>query len=130
MKTSNPPFDPLADANLTDSQLQAAARLRSTNDVPLVHQTSIIQIILDTLASRRKTLPLTEIANADKALREYSAILSPVRRIPAEIICEISAWTLPNTQVIHGYTVKVAPWTLGHICRRWRAAALGYTPLW
>ncbi|KAJ7163106.1 hypothetical protein C8R46DRAFT_1281451 [Mycena filopes] len=111
------------ESNLTDFQLQTVARLLSTNDVPLPHEAAIIQIIVDNL-----TRPGREAE--EKTLKEYRAVLHPVRRIPSEILCQIFAWMLPPTQVVQHHTVPVAPWTLGHVCRYWRAVALAHAPLW
>ncbi|KAG7442934.1 uncharacterized protein BT62DRAFT_904814, partial [Guyanagaster necrorhizus] len=57
------------------------------------------------------------------------AILSSIRRVPPEILTLIFAWAMP-TKVYHVFDVKGAPWVLGQICRRWRAAALSFTALW
>ncbi|KAJ7152855.1 hypothetical protein C8R46DRAFT_1006722, partial [Mycena filopes] len=113
------------ESNLTHFQLQTVARLLSTNDVPLPHEAAIIQIIVDNLT---RLHPGRE--PEEKILKEYRAVLHPVRRIPPEILCEIFAWMLPPTRVVQRHTVQVAPWTLGHVCRYWRAAALAHAPLW
>ncbi|KAJ7609005.1 hypothetical protein FB45DRAFT_707482, partial [Roridomyces roridus] len=69
-----------------------------------------------------------------KALHEEdSAILSPLRRVPPEILAEIFSWTLPGPDdgfALAGRKVKHSPWILGHICRRWRAIALSTPSLW
>ncbi|KAJ6592507.1 hypothetical protein B0H19DRAFT_6990 [Mycena capillaripes] len=58
---------------------------------------------------------------------QHSAILSPVRRVPPELICEIFAWTLDRDD--EGAASR-PPWHLGHICHSWRNAALAYPHLW
>ncbi|KAJ7157414.1 hypothetical protein C8R46DRAFT_425278 [Mycena filopes] len=123
----------LSESGLTDLQLQSVARLLSTNDVPLPHEAAMIQVIIDILTRNRGDCAGREAEDLDKAeqtLKEYRAVLSAVRRVPAEIICEIFAWMLPHTQVVQHQTVQVAPWMFGHVCRYWRAAALAYAPLW
>ncbi|KAJ6543635.1 hypothetical protein DFH09DRAFT_825774, partial [Mycena vulgaris] len=61
------------------------------------------------------------------------AILSPVRRLPPEVLCEIFSWTLPPVHEAFEHSklgVKVSPWVLTHISRRWRAVALSSPSLW
>ncbi|KAJ7618177.1 hypothetical protein DFH06DRAFT_1483408 [Mycena polygramma] len=58
-------------------------------------------------------------------VRRHRAILAPLRRVPMELLCEIFAMTLPGDD-----TAGKPPWYLGHICRSWRFAALGYPSLW
>ncbi|KAF8196903.1 hypothetical protein K438DRAFT_1585606, partial [Mycena galopus ATCC 62051] len=59
---------------------------------------------------------------------QHQAILSPVRRIPPELICEIYAWTWASCK--SDYSRHEPPWFLGQICRSWRHFALSYPPLW
>ncbi|KAJ7231037.1 hypothetical protein B0H12DRAFT_1192759, partial [Mycena haematopus] len=55
------------------------------------------------------------------------AILSPLRRIPSEIMGEIFSWTIPkDVQRGEGYS----PWFLTHINRRWREVAISTSSLW
>ncbi|KAJ7609140.1 hypothetical protein FB45DRAFT_1010718, partial [Roridomyces roridus] len=69
-----------------------------------------------------------------KALQEeYSTILSPIRRVPPEILAEIFSWTLPRPDegfALAGKKTRHSPWILGHICSRWRAIALSIHSLW
>ncbi|KAF7308035.1 F-box domain-containing protein [Mycena kentingensis (nom. inval.)] len=66
--------------------------------------------------------------------KELKAPLSAIRRFPAELLCAIflEVATAPaETLFITGrWSHAQAPWALGHICRRWRAAALAYRALW
>ncbi|KAJ7438550.1 hypothetical protein B0H11DRAFT_588700 [Mycena galericulata] len=66
----------------------------------------------------------------EETFENHKKIMSPVRRVPAEILCEIFWWTLPYTRRAGAHTIQQAPWRLGHICKRWRATALQYSPLW
>lgn len=59
------------------------------------------------------------------------AILSPIRRLPSEIISEI----LSLAQTHESYEVMDVnelngPWVLARICSRWRSVAHEYPPLW
>ncbi|KAJ7604458.1 hypothetical protein FB45DRAFT_956750 [Roridomyces roridus] len=57
--------------------------------------------------------------------KQYKTLLAPVRRVPAELICEILA-RVPCTRAINfRETYEQPPWVLTHICRSWREIALG-----
>ncbi|KAJ7230286.1 hypothetical protein GGX14DRAFT_582744 [Mycena pura] len=66
--------------------------------------------------------------------REHNrAILSPLRRMPPEVLAEVFLWSLPPRYVDYkrgGYDVKESPWVLTHVCSRWRAVALSTSSLW
>ncbi|KAJ7616987.1 hypothetical protein DFH06DRAFT_1306934 [Mycena polygramma] len=68
----------------------------------------------------------------DRDTGQYTAVggLSPVRRLPPEIICEIFSWTLPQTRRVAGSPPIGPPWYLGQISRRWREIALTIPSLW
>ncbi|KAJ6595112.1 hypothetical protein DFH09DRAFT_1357844 [Mycena vulgaris] len=69
----------------------------------------------------------TEILELD---RGHESILSPVRRMPPELLCEIFVLLPPHTRRIGAEEIQQPPWYLGHICRVWRRAALSYPFLW
>ncbi|KAJ7848231.1 hypothetical protein B0H14DRAFT_3673426 [Mycena olivaceomarginata] len=71
---------------------------------------------------RRSKFPPTpaETAEVEK--------ISAIHRIPTEILCQI--FTLTYTRRVGDHITEEASWRLGHICRVWRAAALGYPSLW
>ncbi|KAF8214002.1 hypothetical protein K438DRAFT_1802728 [Mycena galopus ATCC 62051] len=50
--------------------------------------------------------------------------------LPTELLCEIFALTLPHTRCAGRRIIDQAPWKLGLVCRRWRAAALNSPELW
>ncbi|KAJ7260930.1 hypothetical protein B0H12DRAFT_962754, partial [Mycena haematopus] len=66
-------------------------------------------------------------------------ILSPIRRVPPEIVAEIFLYFapsiihpsdfLPDIRRTHPTHVWL-PWKLGHICYQWRTTALSLRPLW
>ncbi|KAJ6520523.1 hypothetical protein C8R45DRAFT_1121060 [Mycena sanguinolenta] len=62
------------------------------------------------------------------------SILSPLRRIPAEILSFIFLLSTPTISEVryvpwHEYLFW-SPWTLGRVCRRWRSVALASPALW
>ncbi|KAJ7604695.1 hypothetical protein DFH06DRAFT_1253834, partial [Mycena polygramma] len=65
-------------------------------------------------------------------VRQYQAIISPVRRIPQELICEVFGWVAlsDNDAEEDAKELTAPPWYLGQICRAWRASALSCPPLW
>ncbi|KAF7375619.1 F-box domain-containing protein [Mycena sanguinolenta] len=62
-------------------------------------------------------------------VHEYRAVLSPVRCLPQELICEIFVQVLLS-ECGENSSRLPQPWRLGHICRSWRRAALSYPRLW
>ncbi|KAF8886247.1 hypothetical protein CPB84DRAFT_1685141, partial [Gymnopilus junonius] len=65
----------------------------------------------------------------DKTIEEYSLILSPIRRIPSELLQEIFYYCLPD----HRNPVmsfKEAPMLLAIICRSWRSIVLSSPRIW
>jgi hypothetical protein len=64
-------------------------------------------------------------------VRQHRVILSPVRQMPPELICEILCLTLDSDDEYDMSKPRPPPpWRLGHVCRSWRLAALGYTQFW
>ncbi|KAJ6595060.1 hypothetical protein DFH09DRAFT_1136110 [Mycena vulgaris] len=67
---------------------------------------------------------------AAESIRDYKTVMSPLRRVPPELLCEIFLLTSPHTRLIGGKPTKQPPWYIGHVCRLWRHAALSYPLLW
>ncbi|KAK7014313.1 hypothetical protein R3P38DRAFT_1449284 [Favolaschia claudopus] len=66
-------------------------------------------------------------------IRGHQAVLSVVRRVPADVLLEIFSWITLETfarMVLTESKVPTAPWRLTHVCRAWRAVALSYPKLW
>ncbi|KAJ6506256.1 hypothetical protein C8R47DRAFT_112117 [Mycena vitilis] len=74
-----------------------------------------LQATLEQCQRRRKEV--------SESVRQHRSILSTIRRVPAELLCEIFqfAWTWSGPK---------PPWYLGHICRSWRHHAVSYALLW
>ncbi|KAJ6476742.1 hypothetical protein C8R47DRAFT_1323542 [Mycena vitilis] len=73
---------------------------------------------------------IAERDELDESVQQYTALLSPIRRMPPEIMCEIFSWTLPHTRRVPGSLPIGAPWYLGQISTRWREIALALPSLW
>ncbi|KAJ6465183.1 hypothetical protein C8R47DRAFT_50137 [Mycena vitilis] len=62
-----------------------------------------------------------------------SAILSPLRRMPPEILSEMFLWTLPPIDDVlcePKLDTAASPWVLSHVSGCWRAIALCTPSLW
>ncbi|KAJ7168033.1 hypothetical protein C8R46DRAFT_1270845 [Mycena filopes] len=114
-------------------------RLLSTNDAPLPGEMLILRDLIAAHRAQISRLPLEsataefpgDLDGMEDELRRYVAILSPLRRIPAEILCEIFTWRmLHDANLRYPGSDAAPPWYLGHICRRWRDIARTYGPLW
>ncbi|KAK7017852.1 hypothetical protein R3P38DRAFT_3201512 [Favolaschia claudopus] len=71
-----------------------------------------------------------EIGRLTGTLVVLSRDISPVARVPLDVLLEIFLLTEHNRQVNGRGPIPTAPWRLGHVCRSWRDAALGYPLLW
>ncbi|KAJ7792494.1 hypothetical protein B0H14DRAFT_166838 [Mycena olivaceomarginata] len=109
-------------------------RLLTSNDVPLDPQ---IPFIRDIVSDGQKQVDALEAAIARltrkrdeiaENIRQHRAILSPVRRMPPELVCEILVLSLSSDDDRDIATEP--PWHLGHICRFWRHCVLAYPALW
>ncbi|KAK7031599.1 ABC protein [Favolaschia claudopus] len=60
------------------------------------------------------------------------AILSPLRRLPPELLGDIFSWTFSPLAESWGRHESMAdtPWVLSHVCRRWRDICLSTPSLW
>jgi hypothetical protein len=66
-------------------------------------------------------------------LLRNTAILSPMRRMPPEILAQIFALTLPSDRkVVESGRIDVqdSPWILTRVCGRWRTVAIASSFLW
>ncbi|KAJ7609149.1 hypothetical protein FB45DRAFT_1067153, partial [Roridomyces roridus] len=121
-------------------------KLTTTNEIPEEAELDSIRSFASTTRARLAVLEqgiveledrLKELQSERLALRklheEDSAILSPLRRVPPEILAEVFSWTLPGPDdafALAGKKAKHSPWILGYICRRWRDIALSIPSLW
>ncbi|KAJ7645089.1 hypothetical protein DFH06DRAFT_1476961 [Mycena polygramma] len=67
-------------------------------------------------------------------VRQHQSIISPVRKMPPELIYEIFASTVINNSELDNsdgnVPAPVTPWYLGQISRSWRHCALSCVNLW
>ncbi|KAJ7131443.1 hypothetical protein C8R44DRAFT_774851 [Mycena epipterygia] len=105
-------------------------------EIPAIRQIiSENQTRVDALNTQIDVLPnamdrlIEECDERQECVRKHTAVVSPVRRVPPELMCEIFALT-PCTRRMGEDTVYCPPWRLGHICRSWRDWVLADPSLW
>ncbi|KAJ7230267.1 hypothetical protein GGX14DRAFT_582649 [Mycena pura] len=84
------------------------------------------------LKARVEQLEEERLAIGTRRQRNH-AILSPLRRIPPEVLVEVFLCSLPPEYVDYNrgrYDIKESPWVLTHVCSRWRTVALSTSSLW
>ncbi|KAK7031840.1 F-box domain-containing protein [Favolaschia claudopus] len=89
----------------------------------------------DEIARTRRHLQDLEDRRAELwSFREQNrGVLSPLRRVPLEVLGEIFQWALPLPQdspLRKGFRISDSPWNLTHVCRRWRDVAISAPSLW
>ncbi|KAF7366655.1 F-box domain-containing protein [Mycena sanguinolenta] len=119
--------------------------LLNTNEPPEDSESVFIRSVIAESSPRLKHLDneisklqekLKQLEDERTALLSYrtrnTAILSPLRRMPPEVLAEIFSWTLPsvNDALSIGSDTVQSPWLLTRINSRWRAVCLSTTSLW
>ncbi|KAG7447840.1 uncharacterized protein BT62DRAFT_796032 [Guyanagaster necrorhizus] len=60
---------------------------------------------------------------------QYDTVLSPTRRVPLEILTDIFIYAVEsNPSFYNTFDLATEPWSLSHVCRTWRVAALNFCP--
>ncbi|KAH9484855.1 hypothetical protein JR316_0001757 [Psilocybe cubensis] len=76
---------------------------------------------------------LHRIGQANRFASRHKSLVSPIRRLPTEILQEIFIWfaktTVGSAAPSWRYN-NTLPWVLGQICSPWRSVALNTTALW
>ncbi|KAK0483966.1 hypothetical protein IW261DRAFT_991137 [Armillaria novae-zelandiae] len=95
-------------------------------------QLALIDAELEDLGSQR--------GEVSARIAEYKRLLSPVRRLPPEILLKIFLGTaifpMPRTQSQRDrywwdfHPTESALWSIELVCKKWRRAALGFPELW
>ncbi|KAF7345530.1 F-box domain-containing protein [Mycena venus] len=119
--------------------------LLNSNDVPLESDSVFVKVAISKIDAPLASLD-GEIARLRAQLQQLEeeraslschrdrncAILSPLRRMPPEVLGQIFSWTLPLLRVTRekGVHITDSPWVLTHVSRRWRAIAFSIPSLW
>ncbi|KAJ7646494.1 hypothetical protein FB45DRAFT_1018810 [Roridomyces roridus] len=87
------------------------------------------------LAPLEKFMALCSSHHADliKSIKAHKSILSPIRRLPNELLAEI--FMLLVRDAFHDLNsdsgqISEYPWVLARVCRHWNVVALGTRTLW
>ncbi|KAJ6530824.1 hypothetical protein DFH09DRAFT_1284992 [Mycena vulgaris] len=131
---------------VTTKTLARHQELLTTNAPPEEAEAAFIRAVVSKSAARladvegettRLRARLEQLEDECASLSRYHAqhevILSPLRRMPPEILGEIFSWTLPSLREGMSRSrqdIADSPWVLTHISSRWRAAALSTPSLW
>lgn len=132
-------------AVLSDTYPDPIQRLMSTNTPLLDAELAQLRDALD--KAQRHLSELSANPNSDKGnktnrqkklevsrlISVYKAILSPIRRIPAEIVSEVLLHVFGHYEEAPQsvtFDVTTGVWLFGRISRQWRAVVLSLSPLW
>lgn len=94
----------------------------------LRHEISQVQSLITNLTSKLDALTF-EVSSTIDEISQHAALLSPIRRMPIEIMQEIFIHCLPSDKYITPHPMK-APLLLAQICSPWRQAVLSSPRLW
>ncbi|KAJ2932348.1 hypothetical protein H1R20_g4749, partial [Candolleomyces eurysporus] len=106
--------------------LRDCAHLYSTNAVPNPQEAKAVQQKVDNLKNKIGNLK-SQLQELEEELRQHEAVLSPVRRIPAEVLGEVFSLVLPVT-LDHQGREQLLDFCL--VCKLWRDAALAAGWIW
>ncbi|KAJ7609133.1 hypothetical protein FB45DRAFT_1127989 [Roridomyces roridus] len=128
----------------TPETLAGYQRLATSNEPPNNAERAFLQAVASKSAVRLTCLD-EEISRLEDRLGQLEAeraqlagyhsqnvaILSPLRRMPHELLAEIFLCSVPSTaSAAQNANVKRSPWVLGRVSRRWRAVSLSTPSLW
>lgn len=117
--------------------------LLGTNNIPSETEVSVIRKTLSELQYPLELIDkeifrlqssINELQRRRQTLTQYRKdhrdILSPVRRMPVELLEHIFTWCLPEQWQNNSFTSRSTQLLLSQICRRWRHIALRTRGLW
>ncbi|KAF7305157.1 ABC protein [Mycena kentingensis (nom. inval.)] len=104
--------------------------LISSNEPPL---DSELLLISDALSALDAATQATSDAFPSRRA-ELRGVLSPLRRMPPELLADIFVMTMPPLESADnryaGFSFTSTPWALTHVCARWRMVATQTRRLW
>ncbi|KAF5330023.1 hypothetical protein D9611_014513 [Ephemerocybe angulata] len=100
--------------------------LLANNDAPSQVQADCVQYRIATL-TRQMDMLVEHLAQVEEELKGYRSILSPIRRLPLEILGEIFKYNFPT--FLNSFDRKRLR-NLGRVCQRWRDALRSVPSLW
>jgi len=134
-----PPFPHLLHSNAVPTEAEAFLIKRAITDAHLLY-TRLHRILhgsdIRSIWGGRLHLRAITRYNLECTIdfiEEQSAILSPIRKLPPEILEQIFIGTLPPYPMdisTRRYQNADLPWELSQVCQSWRATALSTSILW
>lgn len=137
---------PVAPEVLTVAQnSQQYQKLLHSNDPPQELDIPFISSIVSAASLRLAALKVTlllpacsgcleSVTKDHLALQDYwnshRSIISPLRRMPPELLLEIFLWTGSYANQDSGGNIRDPPWVLTHVCHQWRTLAIETSSLW
>lgn len=70
-----------------------------------------------------------EYSTARRRLHDCGLLISPIRRVPSELIADILL-RVQGGCAYHAFDVKEGPWKLAAVCQHWRAVVLSTSNFW
>ncbi|KAJ7620964.1 hypothetical protein FB45DRAFT_132070 [Roridomyces roridus] len=118
--------------------------LLTSNEVPLESDANFVKSVVSTIDIRLAKLDdqiqrlrdlLAPLEAERDSVAQYRAqnmgIISPLRRMPTEVLGQIFVWTLPTPNIAaQTYSLDDSPWLLTRVCSRWRAISIALPSLW
>ncbi|KAJ7457168.1 hypothetical protein B0H11DRAFT_2063087, partial [Mycena galericulata] len=142
----------ILDEGLRDLNVVPGSRhhvLLNSNEAPLECDLDFVHSVLsktgarlayldDEISRLRDRSRLLQLEEERALLSNYHArnrgVVSPLRRMPPEVLSEIFSWTLlPSTAAAAlscSFDKTTSPWVLTHINSRWREIAIATPSLW
>ncbi|SJL16988.1 uncharacterized protein ARMOST_20526 [Armillaria ostoyae] len=127
------------------------SKLLRSNDIPSEADLSDIQDVAnrgrrrmadidEKIAGARELIDTLERERCSIAaeIEEFKIVSSPVRRLPPNVLRSICLETIPSSSDIMSPTFRFcdsldtrsSPWTISHVCRRWRSMVESAPELW
>ncbi|KAJ7623626.1 hypothetical protein FB45DRAFT_926270, partial [Roridomyces roridus] len=119
--------------------------LAKTNEPPNAAELDFMRPFLSKIAARltRFDNEITQLKDRLQRLEtergklaeyhtQHAGIVSPLRRVPPEILAEIFSWTLPTIDEVEGDVsdLQQSPWVLTQVSSLWRRTAISIPWLW
>ncbi|KAK0190761.1 hypothetical protein F5146DRAFT_1137587 [Armillaria mellea] len=115
--------------DLPESWSQEFVDLLTSNKPPIQAQVMAIQPMLSH-AMENMAIIIYAAERLQGKIDDCKAIISPMRRLPLEILLEIFFWINADRTPIDVFSMTSIPRTLGLVCRRWREIVRRTSALW
>ncbi|KDR67477.1 hypothetical protein GALMADRAFT_258052 [Galerina marginata CBS 339.88] len=136
VKLPNPPISHLLRSNIPPTESEEIL-IRDAIKQAQTEASRLEELLTQRAANRQssrawETVTRHKIGQANRFVRQHKGLVSPMRRLPPEIIQEVFLWIVPGVQQTPSrwrWNVDL-PWRIGQVCRSWRVNALAVSSLW